>query len=90
MSRWVLTNGEELFVAGSYFQPEIQVQLYQWLSEVVLDGDPWLLGQADDYSARSARLHWLNDVLVVLDLDDEARTVDVVSIEVVVPPPGLA
>lgn len=89
MSRWVLTNGEELFVAGSYFQPEIQVQLYQWLSEVVAV-DPWSLGQADDYSSRSARLHWLDDVLVVLELDDEARTVDVLSIEVVVAPRGLA
>ncbi len=89
MSRWVLTNGEELFVAGSYFQPAIQVQLYQWLSEVVAV-DPWSLGQADDYSSRSARLHWLDDVLVVLELDDEARTVDVLSIEVVVAPRGLA
>jgi hypothetical protein len=84
MSQWVLTNGEELFVAGSYFQPTIQVQLYQWLSEVVTSADPWALGQPDDYSARSARLHWLDDVLVVLELDDDARTVDVLSIEVVV------
>lgn len=89
MNRWVLTNGEELFVAGSYFQPTIQVRLYQWLSEVV-STDPWTLGQPDDYSSRSARLHWLDDVLVVLELDDEARTVDVLSIEVVVPPRGLA
>lgn len=89
MSRWVLTNGEELFVAGSYFQPATQVQLYQWLSEVVA-ADPWAVGQPDDYSSRSARLHWLEDVLVVLELDDEARTVDVLSIEVVVAPRGLA
>jgi hypothetical protein len=89
VNRWVLTNGEELFVAGSYFQPAIQVQLYQWLSEVVA-ADPWRLGQPDDYSSRSARLHWLEDVLVVLELDDEARTVDVLSIEVVVASRGLA
>jgi hypothetical protein len=90
MSRWVLTNGEELFVAGSYFQPAIQVQLYQWLSEVVIASDPWSLGQPDDYSSRSARLHWLDDVLVVLELDDDARTVDVLSIEVVILQRGLA
>ena len=89
MTRWVLTNGEELFVAGSYFQPTIQVRLYRWLSDVVAE-DPWSVGQPDDYSSHSARLHWLDDVLVVLDLDDAARTVDVLSIEVVVPQPGLA
>lgn len=89
MSRWVLTNGEELFVAGSYFRPDLQVQLYQWLSEVVAV-DPWALGEADDFSDRSARLQWLEDVLVVLELDDAARTVDVLSIEVVVGPPALA
>lgn len=85
----MLTNGEELFVAGSLFQPAVQVQLYSWLSEVVAV-DPWSLGQPDDYSSRSARIHWLDDVLVVLELDDEARTVDVLSIEVVVAPRGLA
>ena len=89
MSRWVLTNGEELFVAGSYFQPDIQVRLYQWLSDVVAD-DPWSLGEPDDFSDRSARLQWLEDVLVVLELDDDARTVDVLSIEVVIPQRGLA
>lgn len=88
MSRWVLTNGEELFVAGSHFRPDLQVQLYQWLSDVVAD-DPWALGDPDDFSDRSARLRWLDDVLVVLELDDAARTVDVLSIEVVVPPPAL-
>jgi len=88
VSRWVLTNGEELFVAGSYFRPDLQVQLYQWLSEVVAV-DPWALGEPDDFSDRSARLQWLEDVLVVLELDDAARTVDVLSIEVVVAPPAL-
>lgn len=89
MSRWVVTNGEELFVAGSYFQTEFQVRLYQWLSDVVAV-DPWSLGEADDFSSRSARLQWLEDVLVVLELDDDARTVDVLSIEVVVGHAGLA
>lgn len=89
MSRWVVTNGEELFVAGSYFQPDVQVQLYRWLSDVVAV-DPWSLGEADDFSNRSARLQWLEDVLVVLELDDEARTVDVLSIEVIVLQRGLA
>lgn len=89
MTRWVLTNGEELFVAGSYFQPDIQVRLYQWLIEVVAE-DPWSLGEVDDFSSRSARLKWLEDVLVVLELDDGARTVDVLSIEVVIPQRGLA
>ena len=85
----MLTNGEELFVAGSYFQPEVQVQLWQWLSDVVA-ADPWSAGEPDDFSSRSARLHWLDDVLVVLELDDEARTLDVLSIEVLVPQSGLA
>ena len=89
MSQWVLTNGEELFVAGSYFRSDLQVRLYEWLSDVVT-ADPWALGEPDDYSNRSARLQWLDDVLVVLDLDDVARTVDVLSIEVVVPPPSVA
>lgn len=89
MTQWVLTNGEELFVAGSYFRPDLQVQLYQWLSEVVA-ADPWALGEADDFSARSARLAWLEDVLVVLELDDVARTVDVLSIEVLVAPSSLS
>lgn len=89
MSSWVLTNGEELFEAGSYFQPHIQVQLYRWLSDVVVE-DPWSQGDPDDFSSRSARLSWLDDVLVVLELDDEARTVDVLSIEVVVAQHGLA
>ena len=88
MSQWVLTNGEELFVAGSYFQPDIQVRLYEWLIEVVAV-DPWSLGEPDDFSDRSARLQWLEDVLVVLELDDDARTVDVLSIEVVIPQAGL-
>jgi hypothetical protein len=83
MSRWVLANGEELFVAGSYFQPAVQVQLYRWLSEVVAL-DPWSVGEPDDFSARSARLRWLDDVLIVLELDDNARTVEVLSIEVIV------
>lgn len=87
MSRWVLTNGEELFVAGSYFQPAVQVRLYEWLISAVAS-DPWSLGEVDDFSDRSARLHWLDDVLVVLEIDDEARTLDVLSIEVVVPPPS--
>lgn len=88
-SPWVVTNGEELFVAGSYFQPDIQVRLYKWLIEVVAV-DPWSLGQPDDFSSRSARLEWLDDVLVVLELDDDARTLDVLSIEVVVAQGGLA
>jgi hypothetical protein len=83
MSSWVLANGEELFVAGSYFQPDVQVQLYRWLSEVV-SSDPWAQGEPDDFSSRSARLRWLDDVLVVLELDDNSRTVEVLSIEVVV------
>ncbi len=89
MNQWVLTNGEELFIAGSYFRSDLQVLLYQWLSDVVVS-DPWALGEPDDFSDRSARLEWLDDVLVVLELDDVARTVDVLSIEVVVPPPTLA
>lgn len=89
MTRWVLTNGEELFVAGSYFQPDVQVRLYAWLIEAVAD-DPWSMGELDDFSDRSARLHWLDDVLVVLEIDDDARTLDVLSIEVIVPPPGLS
>ena len=83
MSQWVVTNGDELFVAGSYFQPDIQVQLYRWLTDVVTD-DPWSVGEPDDYSDRSARLRWLDDVLVVLDVDEAAQTVDVLSIEVLV------
>jgi hypothetical protein len=89
MSRWVVANGEELFVAGSYFQPDIQVQLYRWLSDVV-SFDPWSLGEPDDFSSRSARLRWLDDVLVVLELDDDARTVEVLSIEVIVRQQSLA
>ncbi|MEM8923366.1 MAG: hypothetical protein AAGD35_07665 [Actinomycetota bacterium] len=89
MNRWVLTNGEELFVAGSYFQPDVQVRLYAWLIEAVAS-DPWSIGTVDDYSSRSARLTWLDDVLVVLGLDDAARTMDVLSIEVLVAQQGLA
>lgn len=89
MNRWVLTNGEELFVAGSYFQSTIQVRLYQWLSDIVTV-DPRSMGEPDDFSQRSARLRWLDDVLVVLDIDDEARTIDVLSVEVVVPPRRLS
>ena len=90
MSRWVLTNGEELFVAGSYFHPLVQQQLYRWLIDEVIAADPWALGEPDDFSNRSARLKWLEDVLVVLEIDDDAQTVDVLSIEVVVPQSGLS
>ncbi len=89
MNTWVVTNGEELFVAGSYLRADIQVRLYRWLIEAVA-ADPWAIGPPDDYSNRSARLHWLDDVLVVIDIDEEARTLDVLSIEVLVGSSGLA